>query len=59
MEMADRLLICARVVGYSIEDGIRSSRVVRFIYEMIERYQIYHRDISTNGESLFRVEKNC
>lgn len=54
--MADRLLICARIVGYSSLDGTRSSRVVRFIYGMIERYQIYY--ILTNGQSFSRVEKN-
>lgn len=56
VEMADRLLICARIVGYSSLDGTRSSRVVRFIYGMIERYQIYY--ILTNGQSFSCVEKN-
>lgn len=54
--MADRLLICVRIVGYSSLDGTRSSRVVRFIYGMIERYQIYY--ILTNGQSFSCVEKN-
>lgn len=38
-----------------LESG-RNSRVVRFIYGMIERYQIYN--ILTNGQSFSCVEKN-
>lgn len=60
VEMADRLPICARIVGYSAEAGWNSILSWGFIYGIgIDRssYQIYY--ILTNGESVSLVEKNC